>query len=139
VDGGKDEQARGRGQRVNRWNVWYAIAILMLSLFSMEAMAWGGDSGTVTRVWVNGWPAKPNVVCFQVVRADGSNQWYGVRADAVEENKQRLFSMLIAAQVSGKPAQIYYHPDAPNPTGPTCEVGDVRYPSRGVQSVSMIP
>ena len=108
-------------------------------VLSSNVLAWNADEGRVTYLYVSGWDNKPNHYCFEIIRSNNSTQWYGVRDAATEENKDRLYVMLLSAQVSQRSVKVFYHPDAPNPTGPNCEIGNNGTASRGVQSISMMP
>ncbi len=116
------------------------ILIIMLSIASGQVMAWGGDLGKVDRLWSNGWDGAPDDFCFEIIRDSGEKQLYGIRVTATKENKNRVFSILLASQMSSKNVTVFYHPDASTgPVGPVCSIRGGSYPSRGVQSVSVIP
>lgn len=113
-------------------------SILLLStILSFNAYSWGFDQGKV-KVWENGWhDGSVNKICFELTRTDGSTQYYGVSTATHDESKKRVFSILLAAQVADKQVKVFYHPDAPHPTGPDCAVGNGVYPSRGIQSITV--
>lgn len=76
--------------------------LLVCIILPSQALAWGGDSGVVNRVWSNGWDNKADQFCFEIIRSDGESQLYGVREGASIENKNRIFSIVLAAQMSSK-------------------------------------
>jgi len=112
------------------------IAILFILAFVLNSFGWGGFSGKVHRVWVNGWPNKPNIVCFEIMK-DDNVQYYSIKRDATEENKNRILSILLSAQSSGSTVIVYYHPDGGH--GEKLERGNDVINTYAVQSVSIAP
>ena len=114
-----------------------ALIACALLATSINAIAWSSDSGTVEKVWENGWAGKPDHFCFELTRSDNTTQLYGIRADATASNKARIFSLLLTAQTTKKPVEIHYHPTIS--LGPSCEIGNVILPSYGISNITIQP